>query len=64
MEHKLGTLAMAMGGLGLMEIQDDAHQGPQMHLFGPSVSNSNTIRHYTVFNNAPAFPFRNQSIIG
>lgn len=55
MEQKLDTVVMVMGGLGLMEIQDDTHQEPEINLFGPSVLNSNTFSQYSIFNNMLPF---------
>lgn len=43
-EQKLDTVVMVMGGLGLLEIQDDRHQEPNFKaagLFRASVFNSN-----------------------
>lgn len=48
MEQKLDAMAMVMGGLGVLEIQDDIHQEPKVKaagLFYVSVLNSNTIFH-------------------
>lgn len=60
MEHKLDTVVMVMGGLGLLEIQDDTHQEPEIHLFGASVLNSKTSQ-CTIFNTC--FFLQNQSVL-
>lgn len=36
MEQKLDAVAMAMGGLGLLEIHDDTHQEPRVKAAGLS----------------------------
>lgn len=48
MEQKLDAMAMVMGGLGVLEIQDDIHHEPKVKaagLFCVSVLKSNTIFH-------------------
>lgn len=47
MEQKLDTVAMVMGGLGLLEIQDDTHQEPKFKAAGLFLCVC--IKHNTIF---------------
>lgn len=43
-EQKVDTVMKLMGGLGLIDIQDDTHKEPEINLFAASALNSNIFR--------------------